>query len=144
MPSYIRLATPTAYYYMTPPSKNTQLNPKIGIDRNNINNIDYTYGLIMSQHTKDSGFNLLSDLTVPFKKGDTLKVSAFNLTKGAGAYSSSFSLILAYDGPARWLFTTAEMQKLGAGKTETFADLYSPSNDTIYVIGSYFTEIVLP
>lgn len=144
MPSYIRLATPTAYYYMTHPSKNTQLNPKIGIDRYNPNNIDYTYGLIMSQHTKDSGFNLLSDLTVSFKKGDTLNVSAFNLTKGPGAYSSSFSLSLPYDGPARWLFTTAELLKLDAGKIETFADLYSPSNDSIYVIDSYFTEIVLP
>lgn len=144
MSSYATVATPKAYYYMTSPNKNTQLNPKIGIDRSNPNCIDYTYGLVMNQHIKDSGFNLLTDVNRAFKKGDTLKVSAFNLTKGIGSYSSLFQLSLSYDGPARWLFTPQEMKNLDAGKIEIIADVFAPQSDTVFVIDSYYTEIVLP
>ena len=145
MPSYIPLPSPVAYYYTTAPNNNTPVHPKIGFDRLDPQNVAYTlYGLSMAVHKKDSGFNIITDTSVPFQKGDLLSVDAVNLSKGQNSYKSTFQAPLAYGGPARFYFTTAEMQKLGTGNIRITLDVYSASTDTYYVPNSCDLEFVLP
>ncbi|WP_143492480.1 MULTISPECIES: hypothetical protein [unclassified Pseudomonas] len=145
MPNYIPLPTPNAYYYTTSPNNNTQVHQSIGFNRNDPNNVAYTlYGLTMATHIKDSGFNILTDVYTSFQKGDILSVEAVNLSKGPNAYKSSFQLPIAYAGPARFYFTTAEMLKLGIGNIRITCDIYSALLDTYWVPNSYSVTFVSP
>lgn len=145
MPTFVALPISTGYYYSTAINNNIQVHPKIGFDRKNPNNVAYTlYGLSMTTHVKDDGFNLMTDINTYFKKGDMLSVYASNLSNITGSYKTSFQGALAYDGPARFIFTSAEMLKLGPGKIRILLDVYSQTTDTYYVPNAYDIEFVNP
>jgi len=145
MPTFTALPNSIGYYYSGAISNNIQTHPKIGFDRKNPNNVAYTlYGLSMTSHVKDDGFNIITDINTPLKKGDILSVHASNLTNGAGSYLTSFQGPLAYDGPARFIFTSAEMRKLGPGKIRILIDVCSKPNDRYYVPNPFDIEFVNP
>lgn len=146
MPSYNLMPKPSAFYYSYAPNdpKQKPLNPKICINRNSPNCIDYTYpGINMATHAKQSGFTLMSDpYGFYFKKGDLARFRIINTSKGAGAYRSIFNGPMGWDTAFSAIVTAGEMQKLGVGNQLILMDIDSIVDDTVHILDAREIEFL--
>ena len=141
MVAYVITPPAVAYYY----TDMEKADPILGFNMRDPNNVAYSiYNKSFAKFQKFRGFSLLMDAALNSQAGDTFTYYIDNLTKGAQAYFSTFTMPVTNSTRIRIYITEAEMAKLDEGKIECYGSLDSPSTNSVYVINSTFLELRKP